>query len=184
MQRNIMGIDNVYGIAAGKNFVIYSILGKQTYCEINELSSVFHFRASNSDKFCSLRPNIILGSTGFFLDSTLSLLVMHEHNDGDHIFVIEMVSCYIYCYSFPLDTIFCTIAVQSICTYSEYILSAYSFKWRVTGGREPGRTGGGRGTGDGRRKGGRRDLYDGGKRERNSKRQSKKRAQQRFLTSI
>ena len=32
-----------------------------------------------------------------------------------------------------------------------------------TGGREPGRTGGGR------RKGGRRDLYDGGKRERNSK---------------
>ena len=29
-----------------------------------------------------------------------------------------------------------------------------------------------RGTGDGRRKGGRRDLYDGGKRERNSKRQS------------
>ena len=53
-----------------------------------------------------------------------------------------------------------------------------------TGGREPGRTGGGRGTGDGRRKGGRRDLYDGGKRERNSKRQSKKRTQQRFLTSI
>ena len=39
-------------------------------------------------------------------------------------------------------------------------------------GREPGRTGGGRGTGDGRRKGGRRDLYDGGKRERNSKRQA------------
>ena len=36
-----------------------------------------------------------------------------------------------------------------------------------TGGREPGRTGGGRGTGDGRRK--------GGKRERNSKWQSKKR---------
>ena len=52
------------------------------------------------------------------------------------------------------------------------------------GGREPGRTGGGRGTGDGRRKGGRWDLYDGGKRERNSKRQSKKRTQQRFLTSI
>ena len=44
--------------------------------------------------------------------------------------------------------------------------------WRGTGGREPGRTGGGRGTGDGRRKGGRRDLYDGGKRERNSKRQA------------
>ena len=43
-------------------------------------------------------------------------------------------------------------------------------KWRGTGGREPGRTGGGRGTGDGRRKGGKRDLYDGGKRERNSKR--------------
>ena len=41
-----------------------------------------------------------------------------------------------------------------------------------TGGREPGRTGGGRGTGDGRRKGGKRDLYDGGKRERNSKRQA------------
>ena len=31
-----------------------------------------------------------------------------------------------------------------------------------TGGREPGRTGGGRGTGDGRRKGGKLDLYDGG----------------------
>ena len=44
--------------------------------------------------------------------------------------------------------------------------------WWGTGGREPGRTGGGRGTGDGRRKGGRRDLYDGGKRERNSKRQA------------
>ena len=54
------------------------------------------------------------------------------------------------------------------------------------GGREPGRTWGGRGTGDGRRK--------GGKRERNSKRQafvivtayiqSKKRTQQRFLTFI
>ena len=44
--------------------------------------------------------------------------------------------------------------------------------WRGTGGREPGRTGGGRGTGDGRRKGGRQDLYDGGKRERNSKRQA------------
>ena len=38
-------------------------------------------------------------------------------------------------------------------------------KWRGTGGREPGRTGGGRGTGNGRRKGGKRDLYDGGKRE-------------------
>ena len=58
----------------------------------------------------------------------------------------------------------------------------------------PGVTGGGRRTGDGRRKGGRRDLYDGGKPERNSKRQgfvicyclhpSKKRTQQRFLTSI
>ena len=43
---------------------------------------------------------------------------------------------------------------------------------RGTGGREPGRTGGGRVTGDGRRKGGRRDFYDGGKRERNSKRQA------------
>ena len=31
---------------------------------------------------------------------------------------------------------------------------------------------GGRGRGDGRRKGGRRDLYDGGKQERNSKRQA------------
>ena len=40
------------------------------------------------------------------------------------------------------------------------------------GGREPGRTGGGRGTGDGRRKGGKRDLYDGGKQERNSERQA------------
>ena len=44
--------------------------------------------------------------------------------------------------------------------------------WRGTGGREPGRTGGGRGTGDGRRKAGRRDLYDDGKRERNSNRQA------------
>ena len=26
-----MGIDDFYGIAAGKNFVIYSFLGKQTY---------------------------------------------------------------------------------------------------------------------------------------------------------
>ena len=40
------------------------------------------------------------------------------------------------------------------------------------GGWEPGRTGSGRGTGDGRRKGRRQDLYDGGKRERNSKRQA------------
>ena len=40
-----------------------------------------------------------------------------------------------------------------------------------TGG-EPGRTGGRRGMGDGRRKGGKWDLYDGGKRERNSKRQA------------
>ena len=38
--------------------------------------------------------------------------------------------------------------------------------------REPGRTEGGRGTGDERRKGGRGDFYDGGKRERNSKRQA------------
>ena len=66
-----------------------------------------------------------------------------------------------------------------------------------TVGRGPGRTGGRRGTEDGRRKGGKRDLYDGGKRaERNSKGkgkislfvtayiQSKKRTQQRFLTSI
>ena len=30
--------------------------------------------------------------------------------------------------------------------------------WRGTGGREPGRIGGGRGTGDGRRKGGRREF--------------------------
>lgn len=28
MQRNIMAIDNFYGIAAGKNFVIYSFLSK------------------------------------------------------------------------------------------------------------------------------------------------------------
>ena len=41
-----------------------------------------------------------------------------------------------------------------------------------TGGGSPGEQGSGRGTGDGRRKGGRRDLYDGGKRERNSKRQA------------
>ena len=39
-------------------------------------------------------------------------------------------------------------------------------------GRKLGRTGGGRDTGDGRKKGGKRDLYDGGKRERNSKRQA------------
>ena len=44
--------------------------------------------------------------------------------------------------------------------------------WRGTAGREPGGKGGGKGTEDGRRKGGRRDLYDGGKRERNSKRQA------------
>ena len=31
-------------------------------------------------------------------------------------------------------------------------------QWRGTGGREHGRTGGGRGTGDGRRKGGRREI--------------------------
>ena len=47
-----------------------------------------------------------------------------------------------------------------------------SFLCHICRGREPGRTGGGRGTGDGRRKGGKRDLYDGGKRERNSKRQA------------
>ena len=35
MQRNIMGIDNFYGVAAGKNFVIYSFLGKQTYFEMS-----------------------------------------------------------------------------------------------------------------------------------------------------
>ena len=50
------------------------------------------------------------------------------------------------------------------------------------------------GTGDGRRKGGKRDLLDGGKREKLKKAsfrylllliiQSKKRTQQRFLTSI
>ena len=55
------------------------------------------------------------------------------------------------------------------CTMSHLILFKTSFSlkfllWRGTGGREPGRTGGGRGTGDGRRKGGRRDLYDGRKR--------------------
>ena len=30
-----MGIDNFHGIAAGKNFVIYSFLGKQTYFEMS-----------------------------------------------------------------------------------------------------------------------------------------------------
>ena len=40
------------------------------------------------------------------------------------------------------------------------------------GGGSPGEQGAGRVTGDGRRKGGRRDFYDGGKRERNSKRQA------------
>ena len=53
-----------------------------------------------------------------------------------------------------------------------YLMYYISVLWRGTGGREPGRTGGGRGTGDGRRKDGKRDLYDGGKRERKSKRQA------------
>lgn len=35
MQGNIMGIDDFDGIAAGKNFVIYSFLGKQTYFEMS-----------------------------------------------------------------------------------------------------------------------------------------------------
>ena len=73
------------------------------------------------------------------------------------------------------------------------------------GGWEPGRTGGRRGTKDGKREGGKWDLYNGGKRERNSKRQAsvicncqepitlllllliiqpKKRTQQNSLTSI
>ena len=34
--------------------------------------------------------------------------------------------------------------------------------WRGTGGREPGRIGGGRGTGGGRREGGKRDFQSGG----------------------
>ena len=54
------------------------------------------------------------------------------------------------------------------------IFPFFSLASRVEGdrGADPGRTGGGRGIGDGRRKGGKRDLYDGGKRERNSKRQA------------
>ena len=55
--------------------------------------------------------------------------------------------------------------------FSIILLSKSSFLGG-TGGQEPGRTGGGRGMGDGRRKGERRDLYDGGKQERNSKRQA------------
>ena len=35
MQRNIMGINNFHRIAAGKNFVIYSFLVKQTYFEMS-----------------------------------------------------------------------------------------------------------------------------------------------------
>ena len=70
MQRNIMGIDNFYGIAAGKNFVIYSFLCKHSADVFRkDLSLVFHFKTSVSDKFCSLRPNIIFCSTDFFLDS-------------------------------------------------------------------------------------------------------------------
>ena len=45
-------------------------------------------------------------------------------------------------------------------------------KWRGSGGWDPRRTGSGRSMGDRRRKGGRWDLYDGGKWERNSKRQA------------
>ena len=147
-----------------------------------ELSLVFQFSTSNSDKFCSLRPNIILGSTDFFLDSqirpspirfyfkywysylpsirqtlafhccshstpyvpwdeiqmtrswlfqlsALSLIAMHAHNDGDHLFVIKNSLMLHLLLQFSsrlvyLNLIFCTIAVQSICTYSEYILSA------------------------------------------------------------
>ena len=75
MQRNIMAIDNFYGIAAGKNFVIYSFLCKDSADVFRkELSLGFHFtdfRTSISDKFCSLRPNINLSSTDFFLDSQI-----------------------------------------------------------------------------------------------------------------
>ena len=42
-------------------------------------------------------------------------------------------------------------------------------KWRGTEGREPGRIGGGRGTGGGRRKGGKRDSQSGGNREKRGK---------------
>ena len=38
-----------------------------------------------------------------------------------------------------------------------------------TGGREPGRIGGGKGTGGGRGKGGKREFSKGGRRERNAK---------------
>ena len=45
----------------------------------------------------------------------------------------------------------------------------FSSKFLVQENRWPEPGGGGKGTGDGRRMGGKRDLYDGGKRERNSK---------------
>ena len=68
------------------------------------------------------------------------------------------------------------VTSRLFCTMSHLILFktffSQVFLWRGTGGWEPGRTGGGRGTGDGRRKGRRRDLYDGRKRERNSKTQA------------
>ena len=61
-----MAIDNFYGNAAGKNFVIYSFLSKHSEDVFRkELSLGFHFtdfRTSVSDKFCSLRPNINLSS--------------------------------------------------------------------------------------------------------------------------
>ena len=44
--------------------------------------------------------------------------------------------------------------------------------WKGIEGREPGRTWGGRGTGDGIIKDGKRDHYEGGKRARNSKREA------------
>ena len=55
MQRNIMAIDNFYGNAAGKNFVIYFFLCKHSADVFRkELSLGFHFtdfRTSVSDKF-------------------------------------------------------------------------------------------------------------------------------------
>lgn len=75
MQRNIMAIENFYGIAAGKNFVIYSFLSKHSVDVFRkELSLGFHFtdfRTSVSNKFGSLRPNTNLSSTDFFLDSQI-----------------------------------------------------------------------------------------------------------------
>ena len=57
------------------------------------------------------------------------------------------------------------ICASDTCVIHLHVLSTLSWG-------EPGRTGGGRGTANGRRKGGKQDPCDGGERERNSKRQA------------